>query len=55
MIEQMNYKPEGYCEPWENQEPKVLMPSLLAEKQAVLEENKNQSMNHLKQELQDVS
>lgn len=47
MIEQMNYKPGGYCESWENEESKVLMPSLLAKKQAVLE-NKNQSMNHLK-------
>lgn len=55
MKEPMNYKPVGYCESRENQGLKVLMPSVLAKKQAVLEENRNQSMNHLKSELRDMS
>lgn len=55
MKEPMNYKPGRYCESRKNQGSKVLMPSVLAKEQAVLEETRNQSMNHLKSELRDMS
>lgn len=36
---------------WKTKDQSILMPSLLAKKQAVLEENRNQRINSLKSEL----